>query len=311
MNTPAKLGGYGVVLAAVFAAALGVGAAVGPVGAADQSGPGAAGHGANTMTSTGQNGSGGHNMAAMSSSPVPQGLAVSADGYTLEPASTTVTAGQTSAFSFRILGPDARPLTDYIPTHERELHFIVVRRDLTGYQHLHPTRAADGTWSVSLRLSEPGTYEAFADFQPPGSPTPMTLATDLVAPGDAQPTALGQPSKVATVDGYTVTLVGRLDAARTSDLAFTVTTADGKPVNDLQPYLGAYGHLVALRVGDLAYLHVHPEGSPGDGHTPPGPDVAFHAEVPTAGTYGLFLDFEVDGVVHTAAFTAITAKEAS
>jgi hypothetical protein len=75
------------------------------------------------------------------------------------------------------------------------------------------------------------------------------------------------------------------------------------PVTDLQPYLGAYGHLVALREGDLAYLHVHPEGAPGDGATPAGPRVEFAAEVPSAGTYRLFLDFRHAGVVRTAEFT--------
>jgi hypothetical protein len=78
------------------------------------------------------------------------------------------------------------------------------------------------------------------------------------------------------------------------------------PVTDLQPYLGAYGHLVALRSGDLAYLHVHPDGTPEDGSTRPGPDVVFYAAVPSAGTYHLYLDFKHQGVVRTAAFTVGT-----
>ena len=82
-------------------------------------------------------------------------------------------------------------------------------------------------------------------------------------------------------------------------LTFTVTR-DGAPVTTLQPYLGAAGHLVALRVGDLAYLHVHPMDDP-TGKS--GPEVAFMAEAPTAGRYLLYLDFQVDGRVHTATFT--------
>ncbi len=82
---------------------------------------------------------------------------------------------------------------------------------------------------------------------------------------------------------------------------------DGRPVTDLQPYLGAYGHLVALREGDLAYLHVHPDGAPGDGSTQPGPDVVFEAAVPSGGDYRLFLDFRHDGVVHTAELALATA----
>jgi hypothetical protein len=78
---------------------------------------------------------------------------------------------------------------------------------------------------------------------------------------------------------------------------------DGKPVADLQPYLGAYGHLVALRASDLAYLHVHPMGEPGDGVTPAGPGIDFHATFPTAGDYRLYLDFKDQNVVRTAEFT--------
>ena len=60
---------------------------------------------------------------------------------------------------------------------------------------------------------------------------------------------------------------------------------------------------MALREGDLAYLHVHPDGAPGDGSTRPGPEVVFFAAVPSEGDYHLFLDFKHDGVVRTAAFT--------
>ena len=82
-------------------------------------------------------------------------------------------------------------------------------------------------------------------------------------------------------------------------------------MTDLQPYLGAYGHLVALREGDLAYLHVHPEGTPGAGGTPPGPTIGFRAEVPGAGGYRLFLDFQEGGVVRTAEFTVAATRGTS
>jgi hypothetical protein len=77
------------------------------------------------------------------------------------------------------------------------------------------------------------------------------------------------------------------------------------PVTDLQPYLAAYGHLVVLRQGDLAYLHVHPDGEPGDGRTKAGPNIVFYAEVPSAGTYRLYLDFKHGDVVRTAEFTVV------
>jgi hypothetical protein len=80
-------------------------------------------------------------------------------------------------------------------------------------------------------------------------------------------------------------------------------TRNGAEVTDLQPYLGAYGHLVAIRTDDLAYLHVHPE----EGE--PGPEIAFHAEFDETGRYRLFLDFKHRGRVHTADFTISTGPE--
>jgi hypothetical protein len=120
---------------------------------------------------------------------------------------------------------------------------------------------------------------------------------DLAAAGVYQPLALAPVSDVSTVDGYTVRLEGELVAGTSSKLTLRIER-DGAPVRDLEPYLAAYGHLVALRDGDLAYLHVHPEPS-----TEPGPALTFFADVPSAGGYRLFLDFQHGGRVHTAAFT--------
>nr|WP_219942066.1 hypothetical protein [Iamia sp. SCSIO 61187] len=109
-------------------------------------------------------------------------------------------------------------------------------------------------------------------------------------------------SRTAEVDAYTVTLDGDLRAGSESALTLSVSK-EGQPITDLQPYLAAYGHLVALRAGDLGYLHVHPEGAPGDGETPAGPDIDFAAHVPSAGNYRLYLDFRHGDVVRTAEFT--------
>jgi hypothetical protein len=176
----------------------------------------------------------------------------------------------------------------------------VVRRDLTGYQHVHPALGTDGIWSVPLAVAAPGQYRVFADFQPAAHPDGLTLGADVPAPGDYRPRTLPPAARTATVDGYTVTLAGDLTPGGSSKLTLTVRK-DGAPVTDLQPYLGAYGHLVALRDGDLAYLHVHPDDSGGAA----GPDIAFHAEVPAAGAYRLYLDFQHGGTVRTAEFTAV------
>ncbi|OJF10551.1 hypothetical protein [Couchioplanes caeruleus] len=288
MNTPTKLGAFGLGLAVVFTAALGLGRTVGP-----------------TTTPAGTAAHDQHNEPAQDAAvaALPAGLQVTQDGYRLQPISTDLAVGEAKPFQFRILGPDDKPVTDYTISHDKDLHLIVVRRDLSGFQHVHPELAADGTWSIPLAVAAPGQYRVFADFQPDGGADGLTLGADVPAAGDYQPRPLPVAERTTTVDGYTVTITGDLVPGGSSQVTLSVSK-DGTPVTDLQPYLGAYGHLVALRDADLAYVHVHPDGEPGDGRTAAGPDIVFHADVPSTGNYRLYLDFQHNGTVRTAEFTA-------
>ncbi|RJT96596.1 hypothetical protein D6T65_15800 [Arthrobacter frigidicola] len=230
----------------------------------------------------------------------PGGVLVSEHGYTLELDAPILGSGSQTV-SFRIIGPDGQPVTEYQDVHERELHLIVVRRDMAHFQHVHPVRDASGTWSIDVGL-DPGVWRIFADFHPSGHGQPMTLGIDASVGGTYEPQQLPAADGTVQVGTYTVALEGELVAGVATELTFTVSR-NGRPVTDLQPYLGAFGHLVALRGGDLAYLHVHPEGGPGDGQTKPGPRVSFFAVAPSAGTYRLHLDFQHGDTVRTAQFT--------
>jgi hypothetical protein len=290
MNTPTRLAGFGAVAAVVFGIALLAGRAIGPVDAEP------AGHDTHAGDATG--GHAEHENAGTTTE-IPGGLMTSQDGYTLTLTDSQAAAGSAVPVSFTITGPDGAPVTSYDVQHEKQLHLIAVRRDFSGFQHVHPV-LDDGTWSTDLALT-PGTWRLFADFKATGGEA-LTLGTDLAVDGGYRAAPPSAESRTATVDGYQVTLDGDLSAGADARLTLSISK-DGKPVTDLQPYLGAYGHLVALRSGDLAYLHVHPDGEPGDGTTQPGPEVVFHTAVPSAGTYHLYLDFQHDGVVRTAAFT--------
>lgn len=295
MRTAIKLGGFGVGLAAVFTAALGLGSLF----PASEPTTTAAVHTGHTSTPPEQD---------ATAAALPAGLQISQDGYRLTLLSGSLSTGTPQPFRFQVTGPDGRPVTGYRTSHDKDLHLIVVRRDLSGFQHVHPELGSDGVWSVPLAVPAAGQYRVFADFQPAGHGG-LTLGADVPAAGDFQPIPLPAASRTATVDGYTVTLTGDLTPGASSKVTLSVSK-DGRPVTDLQPYLGAYGHLVALRDGDLAYLHVHPDGAPGDGRTVAGPDVAFHAEVPSAGAYRLYLDFQHAGKVRTAEFTAVAGTTA-
>ncbi|WCN05867.1 hypothetical protein [Streptomyces sp. M92] len=296
MNTGLRITAFTAALAAAFGSAYGVGTTVEPVVAESAPAP----HDEHGRPSAEPEEGGGH--VGHETAPA-GGLQISEKGYTLDLATPRVTAGERTELRFTVRDARGDAVTAYQREHGKELHLIVASRDLVTYRHLHPTRAADGTWRTPVDLPGAGGYRVFADFTPAKKGAEnLTLGADLAASGRYEPAPLPAPNAAATTGGYQVELAGSLSPGRPSELRLKVSR-DGEPVTDLQPYLGAYGHLVALRSGDLAYLHVHPNGEPGDGTTSPGPEISFTATAPTAGTYRLFLDFQHGGEVHTAAFT--------
>lgn len=255
MSTPVKIGGFVVVLAMLFGAAFGIGAAV-----RDDDKP-----------TTEQE--------------------MHAEHYRLRVLDPPRAAGL-GELRFVVEDPDGTVVTGFDVRHEKRLHLIAVDTGYTGFQHLHPTMAADGTWTTPFRAAA-GRIQLYADFRATGAADAVARAA-LAVPGP-----LGSPafSKLRTqqVDGYTVTALGDLTVGGTSTLRFEISRG-GRPVDDLEPYLGAFGHLVVLRKADGEYLHVHPEDGPA------GPQVTFAATVPSAARYHLYLDFKHNGVVRTAMF---------
>jgi hypothetical protein len=221
------------------------------------------------------------------------GMAVVSHGdYVALFGTTTFSRGRSEQLTVQILGGDGQPVTEMEEHGGVRLHLIIVRSDLTGYQHLHPTLSG-GTWQTDVELPAAGTYRAYADFEHEGEK--IVLGSDLLVPGDFDPLPLPAPTRTANVDGYDVAFDRDVHAGEESELVFRLARNGVAP--DVEPYLGERGHLVALREGDAAYLHVHPldEGATGE--------IRFMTTFPTAGNYRLFLQFEDEGRVHTVPFT--------
>ncbi len=285
MNAGAKVGAFLAGLLVVGAAGAGLGALAGPIDTAPSGHRVEAGHDETSAAPTDD----GHDDHRVSGADTAEGTEGTDGGYrlALEPLADDI--------RFRVLDPEGAPVVETEVVHEKPLHLIVVGRDLTSYAHLHPEVDAEGTWSVARPDLPAGSYRVVADLTPGDGPA-LALAADLVVLPEA-----GNPT---TVDDLTVTLDGHPEVGDT-ELAFTVTRG-GEPVEP-EPYLGARGHLVAFRADDLAYSHVHPHD--GDSGRHPGhsadasPAVEFTATFPAPGAYRLFLDLQVDGVVHTFPFT--------
>ncbi len=266
------------------------------------------GHGDDAATTTDM-GDGAHQSAggdagrpAKAAHPV-RGLAVADDGLRLVVDTRELRRGQAADVRFRIVDGRGRTVRDFDLEHTKRMHLIVVRRDMSAFQHLHPEQRRDGSWSIRLTLPLAGSYRLFADFSHTGEPA--TLAGDLHVDGQADLQPLAAPARNASTDGG---YAARLDAHRSrpgekADLRFTITR-NGRSVQT-EPYLGAGGHLVALRDGDLAFLHVHPTDHGHDAGAGPqhASSVDFAATFPTAGRYRLFLQFKHEGAVRTVAFT--------
>ena len=227
-----------------------------------------------------------------------RGVAVAENGLRLAVDEPELRRGRTETVRFRVIEESGETVRDFDIEHTKRMHVIVARRDLTGFQHLHPEQDADGSWSLPLELDDPGSFRIFADFSHEEEKT--TLASDLRVDGAADLRPLPAPAPTATSDGgYDVRLdSGHVERGVEADLRFTITR-HGRRIEP-EEYLGAGGHLVALREGDLAFLHVHPTEHAGDDHDDA---VGFDATFPTAGRYRLFLQFQDRGRVQTVAFT--------
>lgn len=226
------------------------------------------------------------------------GLADTVNGYTLA-VHTRPGAGPTTL----AITHGGVPVTAFDPEQTKLMHFYLIRSDLTGFQHVHPTMNPDGTWTAPTTPVPAGDYRMYVQFVPHADAAggALTVSAPVTVPGPAAIAApLPAPATSTTVDGFTVELTGSTKAGVEGPLTITISK-DGQPVTDLQPYLDTYAHVTAIHQGDLAFAHLHPEGTVNGDHG--GPTLTVHADLPAPGTYRMFIQFQTGGVLHTAPIT--------
>ena len=212
-------------------------------------------------------------------------------------------------YSFFITHAQGEAVKDFALTHTKPMHVIVVRRDLSSFQHLHPNfDEATGQFSLSeLRFPEEGEYRLFADFSvlDAGKTVPLTLWEDLTVGETYEQQPLGSEEKSKVFNGIQATLSthGPLVAEKESMLMFSLSE-NGVPVTDLQEYLGALGHTVILKEGTLDFTHTHPlEAKEQNGV------VSFMVHFPSSGKYKAFTQFQREGKVFLTEFVLAVAEE--
>lgn len=193
---------------------------------------------------------------------------------------------------FEVFGADGKAYTpkDLKVVHEKAMHFIVVSANLREFQHLHPTYE-NGKWKTLANLPNPGTYYAYIDIAPVNG-DPVVYRSNLIVQQETTDTINYPgltPDLFAITRGYKAQLaLSQPVILQQSVLSYDVTL-NGAAVQ-LQPYLGAFGHVVIFRHGNVdSFMHVHPLNS-GD---PKKGEAEFMATFLKGGRYTAFAEFEI------------------
>ncbi|MCC2545530.1 hypothetical protein LJY25_03670 [Hymenobacter sp. BT175] len=238
-------------------------------------------------------------------------------GMTLQPSGQPATGGAT--YQMHFMATPAQPVAGQPVTlsfqpqaaggdhaavplatvHEQKVHLMILSQDLSEYYHIHPTFQPSGRYELPFTFKTGGTYLLYQDYQPEGGGHQLGRQT-LQVSGPTRPAVTYTKDQLRwEANGYAADLAFDKTVRAGQPLAVSVTVSrGGKPVTDLDQYLGALGHMVILSEDGADYLHVHPEDQ-----ADKGPRIGFHTTFDKPGRYRVFLQFQHAGVVQTSDFT--------
>jgi hypothetical protein len=198
--------------------------------------------------------------------------------FTLQLAASKPHAGEPADLRLIVRDRDNNngPVTAFETVHERPIHLVLVRRDLTHFAHEHPTLGPDGIFSLRYTFPTPGEYRLFADLAPRSAGSQILAARITVSGKAADPASALPPDRGSYPVGKTIPI--------------TLAT----PTLPLEPWLGALGHLILIHEDAQTFVHSHPGDAGG---------FTFLARFPKAGAYHAWLQYQSAGQVHTEAFT--------
>lgn len=210
-------------------------------------------------------------------------------------------SGKQIPLNIQVNDNKGQPIKEFDVEHEKLMHLIVVSKDLSYFDHIHPEYKENGLFTVTPNFPSGGEYKFFADFVPKGADKTVKSYGVTIAGNQRKTTPLTEDKELTkVVDGKEVTLkFNHLMTGMDSTLTFTIKDANTKqPITNLQPYLGAVGHVVAISGDTETYLHVHPI----DEHAK-GPDAKFMTNFSKGGLYKIWGQFQQNGKVLTVPFT--------
>lgn len=211
--------------------------------------------------------------------------------------------------SFKLYGIDTHSFgpSDLKVNFEKPIHLLLVRDDLTGYQHLHP-EFVNGLWTVSTQILEPGSYNAYVDFEPTEEkPTVLRLPIIIGSATEKKkyPAVSTDLSETVGELKATLNLNEPIKVDKKVNLTFNITQ-NNVAVTTLEPYLGAFGHVVVLSHPDASHFehaHAASTSAPVDGN------ISFEAEFPANGMYTIFAQFKIGGEIKTFPITVKVGED--
>ena len=192
----------------------------------------------------------------------------------------------------------------------RKCHLIIVRSDLGAFFHEHPDLQAGGTFTHTFTFPTGGTWRVFGDAAPSGAGSQVTSAPVIVS-GDKVKMPSLAPTPLQTAEqGMTLTRANAvLPAKRMFPLEFALNDAQGKPITDLQPWLGAMSHLILVNQDAQTFVHSHPDESIATNGR--NGKLTFLVRFPKPGLYRGWVQFQRDGQIRTMPFVVHTTEEAA
>lgn len=224
---------------------------------------------------------------------------------------------------YKIKNDKGETLKNYEIVHEKIMHFITIRKDLAYFQHLHPEfNEETGEFTVVLTFPENGPYRIFPDFTPGDDnpqKLPVTVYQDIDVGNSSKyyaQSVVPDSEQAKTHGDYKITTNFPKDTKKQQEITYSLSiTKNGKPVTNLENYLGALGHSVILKEGTLDFIHTHAQDTTQQGHGTvrqhggsqtntgnKGPKIEFAATFPESGVYKIFTQFQHEGEVQTAGY---------
>jgi hypothetical protein len=212
-----------------------------------------------------------------------------------------VQAGEPATIRLMIHDSAGAVVKDFETLHEQKIHLIIVRDGLDQFAHIHPQVDADGNISTVFTFPTGGTYRLYANHKSTKEGQ-STAIGGLKVSGDTPPAAELSPNEPGRITGDGLNADVSVENAKmsgTARIVFSLTDSSDAPVVDLQPYMGAMGHLDIISADGKQYVHAHPaEVSTTDG------DVEFEVHNVMPGVYKVWGQFQRGGNVRIISFVS-------